>query len=77
MLYKLGTRVNAVLPGYIETPVISFLSDTDIESFLNHVALKRSVKPQEIAEVIAFLASDKSSYVNGAFIYVYGGMLVG
>ena len=44
------------------------------ELFIKNVSLQRMGKPQEVAEVIAFLASDKSSYINGASIEVTGGI---
>ncbi|XP_032675122.1 estradiol 17-beta-dehydrogenase 8-like isoform X2 [Odontomachus brunneus] len=70
---KLGIRVNTVLPGYIETPMVLSLSDEEKQGFLKQIALRRSGQPQEVAELIAFLVSDNSSYVNGADIDITGG----
>lgn len=72
--YRFGIRVNAVLPGFIDTPITTTVPDNVKEMFKKKISLQRIGKPQEVAEVIAFLASDKSSYVNGASIEVTGGM---
>jgi len=74
MFYRFGIRVNAVLPGFIETPMIAHVSDEDREMLIKKIPLRRWGKPEEVAEVIVFLASDRSSYINGASIEVTGGM---
>lgn len=74
IFYRFGIRVNAVLPGFIATPMTGNIPDQVRELFMKRIPLQRTGKPQEVAEVIAFLASDKSSYVNGASIEVTGGM---
>ena len=67
-------RVNAVLPGLTDTKMAkNFTKDDAIDEYLNNVALKRIAKTSEIANVIAFLASDKSSYINGQLITIDGG----
>ncbi len=67
-------RVNAVLPGLTDTKMAkNFTKDDAINEYLNKVALKRIAKTSEIANVIAFLASDKSSYINGQLITIDGG----
>ncbi|XP_014482729.1 PREDICTED: estradiol 17-beta-dehydrogenase 8-like [Dinoponera quadriceps] len=71
---KLGVRVNAVLPGFIETPMIASVPDNVKAMFTKRVALQRIGMPHEVAEVIAFLASDRSSYMSGASIEITGGM---
>ncbi|XP_039302603.1 estradiol 17-beta-dehydrogenase 8 [Solenopsis invicta] len=71
---QFGIRVNSVLPGFIDTPITATVPDKVKELFIKNIPLQRLGKPQEVAEVIAFLASDKSSYVNGASIEVTGGM---
>lgn len=70
---KFGIRVNAVLPGIIQSPMTQTIPEKVKEKFLNRIILKRLGMPEEVAEVILFLASDKSSYVNGASIEVTGG----
>lgn len=72
--YRFGIRVNAVLPGFIATPMTAKIPDKVKEMFLKRIPLQRLGKPQEVAEVILFLASDKSSYINGASIEVTGGI---
>lgn len=72
--YRFGIRVNVVLPGFIDTPIITTVPDKIKNLILKNIPLQRIGKPQEVAEVIAFLASNKSSYVNGASIEVTGGM---
>ncbi|XP_076755975.1 (3R)-3-hydroxyacyl-CoA dehydrogenase [Xylocopa sonorina] len=69
-----GIRVNTVLPGFIETPMTETVPDNVKHMFVKKIALKRMGKPEEVAEVVTFLASDKSSYVNGASIEVTGKM---
>jgi 3-oxoacyl-[acyl-carrier protein] reductase len=71
-----GVRVNAVAPGFIETPILGTVPDKVIEQMREHIPLRRLGKPEEIASVYAFLASDEASYVNGAVIEVSGGMTV-
>ena len=66
--------MNVVLPGFIDTSMTMTVPDNVKELFIKKISLQRMGKPQEVAEVIAFLASDKSSYVNGASIEVTGGM---
>nr|CAD7574078.1 unnamed protein product [Timema californicum] len=68
-----GIRCNAVVPGFIHTPMTDAVPDKVKEKFRANIALRRFGKAEEVAEVIAFLASDKSSYVNGASIEVIGG----
>ncbi|MGC8994426.1 MAG: SDR family NAD(P)-dependent oxidoreductase [Pyrobaculum sp.] len=69
-----GIRVVAVLPGLIDTPFHEKAQTGDIETWAKNVVYIRRVgKPEEVAEVIAFLVSDGASYINGAFIDVNGG----
>jgi 3-oxoacyl-[acyl-carrier protein] reductase len=71
-----GVRVNAVAPGFIETPILGTMPDKVLESLREQVPLRRLGHPDEIANVYAFLASDEASYVNGAVIEVSGGLTV-
>lgn len=68
-------RVNAVVVGYIETEATeTTYGDTDAQDRIGrNIGLKRLGKAGEVAEMIAFLASEKSSYVSGATIEVHGG----
>lgn len=74
-----GIRVNAVGPGYVATPLMEeyFASgEIDEEELVSVIPMRRMAKPQEIATAIYFLASEKSSYVNGQTLFVDGGWLV-
>jgi NAD(P)-dependent dehydrogenase (short-subunit alcohol dehydrogenase family) len=72
-----GVRVNALCPGPVETPLLMRLfSETPgaMERRLVHVPMGRFAQPKEIAYGALFLASDESSYVNGATFLVDGGI---
>jgi len=71
-----GVRVNAVAPGFVETPILATIPDKVLQHMREQVPLHRLGRPEEIANVYAFLASDEASYVNGAVIEVSGGMTV-
>ncbi|MBL8383745.1 MAG: 3-oxoacyl-ACP reductase FabG [Burkholderiales bacterium] len=71
-----GIRVNAVAPGFIATSILNTIPEKVIKQIEGRVALGRLGKPEEIASVYAFLASDDASYINGAVIEVSGGLTV-
>ncbi|MDT7834400.1 3-oxoacyl-ACP reductase FabG [Aquabacterium sp. OR-4] len=71
-----GVRCNAVAPGFVETPILATVPDKVLEHMREQVPLHRLGRPEEIANVYAFLASDEASYINGAVIEVSGGMTV-
>lgn len=71
---KFGIRVNCVLPGFINTPMTETVPQKVKDIMIMQCPLRRFGNADEVAEVIAFLASDKSSYVNGASIEVTGGL---
>ena len=71
-----GVRVNAVAPGFVETPILATIPDKVLAQMRSQVPLRRLGRADEIANVYAFLASDEASYVNGAVLEVSGGMTV-
>jgi len=74
---ELGSRgicVNAVAPGFVETDMTDVLSDKVKESLMNAIPLKRTAKPEDIANAIGFLASEKADYITGQVLTVDGGM---
>ncbi|SES87436.1 3-oxoacyl-[acyl-carrier-protein] reductase [Anaerobranca gottschalkii] len=75
-LGRKGIRANAVCPGFIATSIIDPMPEKVIKAMEDKVPLKRLGKPEEIANVFAFLASDEASYVNGAIIEVSGGIVI-
>jgi len=67
-------RINAVLPGLTNTKMAKNFTNIDaMEEYLKNVSLKRIAETSEIVNVIVFLASDKSSYINGQLLTVDGG----
>ncbi len=75
-LGRKGVRANAVCPGFVETTILDSIPDKVIEAMKSRVPLGRLAKPEEIANVYAFLASDEASYINGAVIEVGGGATI-
>ncbi|MEN3043652.1 MAG: 3-oxoacyl-[acyl-carrier-protein] reductase [Candidatus Hydrothermales bacterium] len=67
-------RVVAVAPGYIETKMTEMLPDEIKKRYIESIPLKRAGKPEEVAELVAFLASDKASYITGTTVVIDGGM---
>ena len=75
-LGPLGIRVAAVCPGFVETGILKSIPEPVLQKMVDKVPMGRLGKPQEIAAVYAFLASDDASYVNGAVIEVSGGIML-
>src|SRR5581483_639145 len=69
-----GIRVNGVIPGYTSTPMTAAVSASEHEHLLTTIPLRRAGLPEEVAEVIAFLASDRTPYVTGSVWAADGGM---
>ena len=68
--------VNAVAPGFIETQMTDVLKDDIKEEIAKKIPLKRMGTPQDVANVVKFLASNDSSYITGQVINIDGGMLM-
>lgn len=67
-------RCNAIAPGFIETEMTHQLKEDVREAWIQTIPLRRSGKPEDVADVATFLASDMSAYVSGQVISVCGGM---
>lgn len=73
-----GIRVNAVCPGVIETPMWQQVkhdrTPEEVQTILASIPAGRTASPDEVAEVVAFLASERASYINGQALNVCGGL---
>jgi 3-oxoacyl-[acyl-carrier protein] reductase len=69
--------VNAVAPGYIETPMTAVLNDDQRAAMMKDIPLARAGTPGEIAHAVAFLASSDAGYITGHVLNVNGGMYMG
>lgn len=69
-----GITVNAVAPGFIETDMTDKLSDTVKENACKQIPLGKMGNPEDIAEAVVFLASEKAAYITGQVLCVDGGM---
>lgn len=69
-----GITVNTVAPGFIDTDMTRILTDEQKAQLLNKIPLGRLGKPEEVAAVVGFLASEAGAYVSGETIHVNGGM---
>ena len=77
---ELGSRsitVNSVAPGFIDTDMTKALDDTQRQALATQIPLARLGQPQDIAAVVAFLASDAAQYITGETIHVNGGLYMG
>ncbi|GIW06474.1 MAG: beta-ketoacyl-ACP reductase [Dehalococcoidia bacterium] len=75
-LGPVGVRVNAVAPGFIATDMVATIPEKVADALHERTPLRRFGKPEEIAAVYAFLASDDASFINGALIPVDGGLTI-
>lgn len=71
-----GIQVNAVAPGMTRTEMVAATWEKNKDRYLARIPLKRIAEPEEIANVVVFLASDAASYITGATIDASGGMLM-
>ena len=75
-LGKKGIRVNAVAPGFINTPMTAKVPEKILEMMKDKTPLKRLGKPKDVAYALLFLASDEANFINGSVIPVDGGLLI-
>jgi 3-oxoacyl-[acyl-carrier protein] reductase len=68
-----GITVNAVAPGFVDTPITPSMPEAARQSWIDRTPLGRFARPEEIAACVVFLASPAASYVNGAILHVNGG----
>lgn len=68
-----GIRVNCVCPGVIDTDMNDDLSFDDVEALCDDIPLQRMGNPEEVADLVSFLASDKATYITGSIFDVNGG----
>ncbi len=73
-LARYNVRVNAVVPGLLTGGVSGNVPEKQREDYVQHCAVGRAGKPEEVAELVAFLASDRASYINAQAICVDGGV---
>jgi 3-oxoacyl-[acyl-carrier protein] reductase len=71
-----GVRVNVVCPGFIATEMLGTVPEKVLAEFRSQCWMRRTGRPEEVASVYAFLASDDASYINGAVLEVSGGISV-
>lgn len=75
-LARYQINVNAVAPGYIRTPMTQTVPEKVENYIIGQIPLRRAGEPEEIANAVAFLASDMSSYITGQVLSINGGMYV-
>ncbi len=71
-----NVRINAVAPSLTDTDMAAFVTENDsiMADFKDRIPMQRAAKPEEVSDVIAFLASDEARFVNGAILTVDGGL---
>lgn len=74
-LGPMGIRVNAVAPGLTDTELAGTMSEEDEKTAMERSIMKRRAKPEEVADAVAFLASDMSSFITSQILRVDGGLL--
>lgn len=71
-----GVTINAVAPGFIKSDMTDKLNDGQKEAIMQKIPLKAFGNAEDVANIVAFLASDQASYITGQTIHVNGGMLM-
>lgn len=77
---RYNIRINAVCPGFVETPMVTDLEDQRagiVNSFARSIPLGRLGRPEEVASAVVWLCSDGASFVNGAILSIDGGIVSG
>ncbi len=74
-LGRKGVRVNAVAPGFIETPMVNTVPDKVLEKLKGQTPLGRLGKPEDIASAYVFLASEQAAFITGTVLQVDGGLV--
>ena len=69
-----GITVNCVAPGYIDTDMLDFIDKNERNSVASQIPLLRLGRPEEVAELITFLASEEASYITGQTVHINGGL---
>lgn len=69
-----GVRANAIAPGFVETDMTKVLKEDVKEEMLKNIPLGYFAKPEDVANLVSFLASEKSDYITGQVIQIDGGM---
>jgi len=73
-LARYGIRVNAVVPGLLDSGIAANVPDVKLKEYLNYCAAGRPGRPEEVADLAAFLCSDRASYINAQNVVIDGGL---
>ena len=71
-----GITVNAIAPGFIDTAMTQALSESQQENVLKQIAAGRAGTPEEVADLVCFLCSDRAAYITGQVVAIDGGLVM-
>jgi len=71
---KKGVTVNTISPGYVETDMVRAMKSEVLDSIVEQIPMGRLARPEEVAGLVAYLASDEAGYITGANISINGGL---